>query len=502
MIVFVSYSSKNRKRIEDLVLQLGQLGHDVQFESKIIGGDVSWQQVMDTIVTADLFVATLSAETLDSYSAHLENEYAINLDKYILFVALDDLSTLTSLDPHLRAKAVDFSEHNPSANDVLAAAINSIASLEPRKRVAAPVPDWEAALTNLRQRMSAVRADLAEQGAILLNLREFLERHETFQASRNLLANFASRGDLHPEIKQQARRLLGQARHVGSLLQKIQQRGIFYGAIILSLMISLAVVLLSQVVLQFRAQRGSMLRLTSTALTLQAITATFTQVQTEVPSVLTSAPILTMTEASASRILASPTAEASLIASTATPTITATEILLATNTPRSVTATAVAQVPTVTASSTSISPTMRSTVTPIPTQTLPVPTNQPPTGVPKESAASAPTKGSSSISSLESRITRNLYVGFAVQDSIFGLRVTSVGAAAKSAGVKEGDYVLAVGTKLVRSSFELLKLMQTQTTSSSHILRIRRGRQIVNVPIVIAERDFTLSYPNQTEILK
>ena len=96
MIVFVSYSSRNRKRIEDLVLQLGLLGHDVQFESKHIGGEVHWQQVFDSIATCDLFVATLSAETLVSYTSQIEQEYARDLNKYILFVALDEIDTVVN----------------------------------------------------------------------------------------------------------------------------------------------------------------------------------------------------------------------------------------------------------------------------------------------------------------------------------------------------------------------------------------------------------------------
>ncbi len=533
MIVFVSYSNRNRQRIEDLVLQLGQLGHDVQFESKVIGGAIAWQQVLDTIATSDLFVATLSAETLVSYSSAIETEYARDLNKYILFVALDEISTLTSLDPQISANAVDFSNGNPSANDALAAAINSIASLEPRPLTVMPPPNWNTALNELRDRINAETDDAGEQGAILLNLREFLERHETFEPAKALLAAFSSRSDLRPDIKIGARRLTRQAKHVGSLIQKIQRRGIFYGAIILSLMVSLAVVLLSQVVLQFRAQRGATARLTSTAQTPRAVTATFTPVQTRIiasatftqlaavvsPTRMTTSPEVTATDTPivtndsvSTSMAAFPNGTSTAIPSSSVPAATFTQtaipILLTTNTSRPVDPTSVAQVITsvtkLPATSTpfppTLTPTLTLTVTPKPTliatttAATQIAASVSLTPVPAQSLTLAPTNGSAV--NLEPLMARNIYVGLGLEDSVFGVRVNVVGTTAQSAGVQLGDYILAVGTTSVRTRFEFLKVVQAQNPSSNIALRIRRDNRIINIPLVLDERDFALPYPN------
>jgi hypothetical protein len=543
MIVFVSYSSKNRKRIEDLVLQLGQLGHDVQFESKVVGGNVTWQQVLETIASSDLFIATLSAETLVSYTAHIENEYARDLNKYILFVALDEISTLNPLDPQVRAAAIDFSESNPNATQDLAAAMSSLAELEPRTAITVPAPNWDTSLGELRQRVKTTSNDAAEQAAILLNLREFLERHETYESAKSLLAAFAAHGNLRPEIKAQARRLTTQVKRVGSLIQKIQQRGIFYGAIILSLLVSLAVVLLSQAVLQFRAQRSSTLRLTSTALTLRAVTATFTLVPTRV--VPTTTPIETSPAAlisplsemitaeitpttSADSSLASPVdIETLASSSTQTPESTSTASPLVTNTPRPLTGTTVAQaldpvtnVPELTseipaAITSVVKPTSTPTslpatdtpvtiaatgvstqsVTSLLTQTPTQPTQVAalPTSLPTQDVSFVP---NDSMANLEPLLTRKLYVGIRVVDSVFGVRVNVLGAAAKSAGVQVGDYILAVDDKIVRTRFEFLKVMQAQNHSSNVILRIRRNGESIDISMTLSEGDFVSPYPN------
>jgi len=515
MIVFVSYSSKNRKRIEDLVLQLGQLGHDVQFESKVVGGEVLWQQIFESIAASDLFIATLSAETMVSYTSRIESEYARDLNKYILFVALDELSTLAGLDPQSLANIVDFSITNPNADQSLASALSSFDHLEPRASITLPPPSWERALEDLSRRVSSKSNDAVEQKAILLNLHEFLERHDTFTATRSLLATFAARTDLSPEIRNRARRLLSQANHIGSLLQKIQRRGIFFIAIIASLLVSLAVVLLSQAVLQFRAQRSSTLRLTSTALTLRPVTITSTSVQAQIadattftplattisPTQVTPSPEVTSIETvevasdALDTITPSPIVTATLLPSTVAPKATSTSIPLITNTPRQaakLSATTTPLPPTFT-------PTITSTVTPsatstsLPTQVAQVPTILPPTAVPQENLVLAPAKGLAY--DFEALLSRKLYVGLGVEDSVFGVRVNRVGGTAKTAGVQIGDYILAVSNELVRTSLDFLRVMQAQNPSSNLTLRLRRDNGIVNVSLVVGERDFALPYP-------
>ncbi len=505
MIVFVSYSSRNRVRVEELVLQLGQLGHDVQFESKIIGGQVTWHQVVDSIQASDLFVSTLSADTLISYTSRIEYDYARELNKYILLVALDDVSTLTALDPEVRASVIDFSSANSAAYETLIAPLASLSNLEPRSVPNIPIPDWNASLNELDQRIKSPNIDASEQGAILLNLHEFLERHDTFGKAKNLLANFSARSDLRPEIRVRTNRITSQVRHVGSFLQKVQQRGVFVIAIIISVIISLVVIILSQVVSQIRAQRNITVVLSTTAVTSPSSDLTVTAVPTQISTTDTIAPTATLLPPT--RLVPSQSASptATVPASTSPvpgviptdpplqpsatlppPSLTPTLIQMATNTPRS--------------TSTPQPPTPTSTVTATATLQPPTATAVQPTQTQVAIAATSLPPQFESVLPLNSPFTqllnRNVYVGLGVEDSIFGVRVNLVGSSAKSAGVEVGDYILAVGLNMIRNRFEFARAMRTQMPSSDITLRMRRNSQIVTASWVLDDHDFVLLYPD------
>jgi hypothetical protein len=479
MIVFVSYSSRNRERVEELVLQLGHLGHDVQFESKVIGGQVTWSQVVESIKASDLFVSTLSSDTLISYTSRIEYDYARELNKYILLVALEEISTLTSLEPEVRASLIDFSPSNPAAQETLSAALSALATLEPRPIPDFPIPNWNASLNELDQRIKTSSTDPSEQGAILFNLREFLERHDTFGYAKNLLANFSARNDLRPEIRVRTNRITSQVRHVGSFLQKVQQRGVFVIAIIISVIISFVVIILSQVVAQIRAQRSVTLVLSTTAVTSPTIELTVTAVPTR--NTLTDTILPTATLISPTQVPALSSPVLSLIL-TGTPTV----IQLATNTPRSE-----STQPAPTATST-----VSSTVTLLPSTATVVPST--PTLV-AVAPISLPTQVVSLLpfhSPFTQLLNRNVYVGLGVEDSLFGVRVNLVGSNAKSAGVEVGDYILAVGLNMIRNRFEFARAMRSQTPSSDITLRMRRNSQIVTASWVLNDQDFVLLYPD------
>src|SRR5215204_7540157 len=122
MIVFVSYSSTNREEIEALVLQLGELGHDVEYEVKFVGGPITWRHVFASITACDLFVTAVTRETLISSTCEIEYQYARSLNKNILAVLLEEIST--EYLPNMKVKGlVDLRSNTPDAQAALAEAI-------------------------------------------------------------------------------------------------------------------------------------------------------------------------------------------------------------------------------------------------------------------------------------------------------------------------------------------------------------------------------------------
>ena len=68
MLIFVAYSSKDHALVEDLIVELGNLGYNIQFEQKILRVSLHWQQIFENIAQADVFIFTLTMNTLASYS--------------------------------------------------------------------------------------------------------------------------------------------------------------------------------------------------------------------------------------------------------------------------------------------------------------------------------------------------------------------------------------------------------------------------------------------------
>src|SRR4051794_30722707 len=96
MLTFVSYSAKDWERVESLIVELGVLGHDIHFEQKVLGGSLTWEEIFQSILRCDVFVFTVTPNTLASYSRLIEFEYALILRKSILAVQLQqgDLTLL------------------------------------------------------------------------------------------------------------------------------------------------------------------------------------------------------------------------------------------------------------------------------------------------------------------------------------------------------------------------------------------------------------------------
>ena len=90
-------------------------------------------------------------------------------------------------------------------------------------------------------------------------------------------------------------------------------------------------------------------------------------------------------------------------------------------------------------------------------------------------------------------LPKSVYVGIEVEDTDLGLLVTGVGSTAETAGVKEGDYVLAVDLDIVTTRTQFLDVMQTRNPFSRVTLRVRRGGGIQILTIVLSANDFTVS---------
>lgn len=81
--VFVSYASATREITKELVKDLEDMGHQVWFDQALSGGQLWWDEILKEIRNCDVFIITISPESLISEPCRLEREYASALSKLI-----------------------------------------------------------------------------------------------------------------------------------------------------------------------------------------------------------------------------------------------------------------------------------------------------------------------------------------------------------------------------------------------------------------------------------
>lgn len=90
MKLFISYARKNRAKVESLQTILRRAGHEAWFDEEISGGEEWWRSIVTSIQSCDVFIFALSPESTASDACAAEFQYALDLNKPILPVMLED----------------------------------------------------------------------------------------------------------------------------------------------------------------------------------------------------------------------------------------------------------------------------------------------------------------------------------------------------------------------------------------------------------------------------
>lgn len=222
MLVFVSYCLRDLPLVKPLVLELGVLGHNVLYEPKMPAGQILWSHVLESINACDVFLLGITDHTLQSESRTLELQYARRLGKPVFGVLLSELTK--TLPPEF-SQALDYISPTKQADDNLAKLLKTVPS---RMQVSedAVEPDWLIPLMKLHSLVRAPHIDPADQQMIILNLQEFLERQETFRATRAILKSFATRRDIDADVQADVKDTIKQLKQSQSTQQRARMRNI------------------------------------------------------------------------------------------------------------------------------------------------------------------------------------------------------------------------------------------------------------------------------------
>jgi hypothetical protein len=91
MQIFMSYSSRNRKQVLQLVDDLQDIGHDVWIDQTLIGGQMWWDEILAHIRNSQAFVFALTPEYIKSVPCQREVAYAQALQRPLVPVLLADV---------------------------------------------------------------------------------------------------------------------------------------------------------------------------------------------------------------------------------------------------------------------------------------------------------------------------------------------------------------------------------------------------------------------------
>src|SRR5271166_5221990 len=201
--LFISYARENKPAVEALIQDLDALGYKTWMDSSLWGGQTWWEEILRRIAASDVFVAIVSAHTLNSVACQRELEWALALHKPVLPVAVSRHPQALPLTLSMR-QIVDYSKSGKKAAVALAGALGTLPAESPAPEQlpeppAAPLSD----LWDLVERMGQPQPlTHAQQHQILIQLQPALRSAdpEEREAGRYVRKMFSGRDDLYADV--------------------------------------------------------------------------------------------------------------------------------------------------------------------------------------------------------------------------------------------------------------------------------------------------------------
>ena len=201
--LFISYARENKPDVEALIRDLDALGYQTWVDSSLRGGQTWWEEILRRIAESDVFVAIVSAHTLNSVSCQRELEWALALNKPVLPVAVERLPQALPLTLSTR-QIVDYSKPGKKAASALAGALGTLPAEPPApEQLPEPPPVPLSYLSDLMEQVGQPEPlTHAQQHQILIQLQPALRSAdpEEREGGRYVLKMFSSRDDLYTDV--------------------------------------------------------------------------------------------------------------------------------------------------------------------------------------------------------------------------------------------------------------------------------------------------------------
>ncbi|MGI9124675.1 MAG: sensor domain-containing protein [Mycobacterium sp.] len=203
--LFLSYSTRDRDDLENLLSALRRAGETVWFDEELGGGEVWWQKILERIRGCDVFVFALSDNSLRSKPCLAELKYAQALGKPVLPILIGPVASMR-VSPLASVEAIDF--QNPTADT----GIRLITAMQGARRQSAalpsPLPDEPpvpfAYLMRAATAVDGAQLDPGQQDRLLADLRSAAE-DDADAATRRDIAELLHRLSALPDLTAETR---------------------------------------------------------------------------------------------------------------------------------------------------------------------------------------------------------------------------------------------------------------------------------------------------------
>ena len=202
MKIFISYSREDKAFVESLHTDLGELGHDVWMDQRLVGGQEWWDEILRNIRECDLFVLALSPKSIVSDACLLELRYATAVRRPFLPAMV--LATDPNYLPPEIAHA-QFVDYTRSDRDSLLRLVASITQLPPTPPLPDPLPEPptmpQGPLYEVRRLIAlATELDRKHQLWLVDKLQQNSANPQLRPDVTELLAEFRQRNDLMADV--------------------------------------------------------------------------------------------------------------------------------------------------------------------------------------------------------------------------------------------------------------------------------------------------------------
>ncbi|MFI5959096.1 toll/interleukin-1 receptor domain-containing protein [Cryptosporangium sp. NPDC051539] len=196
MRIFFSYARSDEARIRILTDGIGDFGHDVWFDRQLAGGVEWWPEILRRIRRADVLVAAVSRASISSTACRREWDYALALGKPLLPLLLEVQQPHSLPSTIAERQLIDFSSGTAAAAFALARTLRELPASPPLPYPLPTEPPAPSAVTNMRELLDAPELGLAQQTAIVTEIRRLHESPATRRESLHIAAALRRREDL------------------------------------------------------------------------------------------------------------------------------------------------------------------------------------------------------------------------------------------------------------------------------------------------------------------